>query len=203
MLEYADFVNVMAYDYFGVWGSSKWSSFTGPPAPLYPGTPSGFPEDFSHSNVDWTVGYYIEKLNSPEKINMGVPFYGWFWNNVGNPINDNDQMWRTAQPVDGVYQGGATPWRKIQEDHLSDTRFQQMFHEECKTPYAWNEETKVFLGYEDQNSLGFKVNYAIEKNVGGLMIWAVDMDDDNLTLLNALHSGISCEKSDTNDVDQE
>jgi len=131
---------------------------------------------------------------------MGVPFYGRFWYNVSDPIDGEDPMWRMAHAVDGVFQGGFTEWFRIYEDHLSDDRFVQGFHEKSKAPYAWNDATKVFLGYEDPKSLAFKVAYATEKNVGGLMIWSVDYDDDELTLLNTVYNAPLCEKIDPDEI---
>lgn len=193
LLEHADFVNVMAYDYFGVWLGSAWSEYTGPPAPLYAGTPPGFPVDFGRSSADWTFGYYARATGDrPDRLNLGVPFYGWYWENVGDAIDAADPMWRTARPVDGQYRGGATPWRRILEDHLSDPRFRRAFHPRCQTPYAWNADARVFLGYEDARSLGYKARYAASKGAGGLMVWAVDMDDDDLTLTTALVRATAC-----------
>jgi len=186
----------MTYDFFGAW-SSKWGAYTGPPAPLYFGMPPRFS---GKTNVDWTIKYYTCKSKLPHKINMGVPFYGRFWNNVGDSVDGKDQMWRTANAINGVFQGGYTPWFKINEDHLSDQRFEQSFHEKSKSPYAWNAVTKVFLGYENKKSLEYKVKYAAEKNVGGLMIWSVDLDDDDLTLLNTVYAAPLCDITNPNDV---
>jgi len=196
LLRYADFVNVMTYDFFGPW-SSQWGAYTGPPAPLYFGMPLTFS---GKTNVDWTIKYYACKTKTPHKINVGVPFYGRFWNNVGDPVDGNDGMWRKARAVNGTFQGGYTEWFRIHEDHLSDDRFVQEFHEKSKSPYAWNNATKVFLGYEDPRSLEFKVAYATEKNVGGLMIWSVDFDDNNFTLLNVVYNAPLCEKTDPDEI---
>lgn len=196
LLQYADFVNVMTYDFFGAW-SSKWGAYTGPPAPLYFGMPPRFS---GKTNVDWTIKYYTCKSKLPHKINMGVPFYGRYWKNVGDSVDGKDQMWRTANAVNGIFEGGYTPWFKIQEDHLSDSRFEQRFHEKSKSPYAFNVATKVFLGYENKKSLEFKVKYAADKNVGGLMIWSVDLDDNDLTLLNTVKNAPLCDKTNPNDV---
>ncbi|KAJ8965199.1 hypothetical protein NQ317_013351 [Molorchus minor] len=51
--------------------------------------------------------------------------------------------------------------------------------------YVWDDEQKVphrisgdqWVGYEDTNSIQLKAAYAMSKNLGGMMLWALDTDD--------------------------
>ncbi|CAG7836050.1 unnamed protein product [Allacma fusca] len=192
LLKYADFANVMTYDYFGAW-ASKWGAYTGSPSPLFYGNPKGFS---GKVNADWTIKYYTCKSKRPHQINMGVPFYGRYWENVGDPIDPSDGMWRLAQSVGGEFKGGFVPWKEVRESYLSDPGFKQEFHEKAKVPYAFNPTTRVFLGYENPESLSYKVKYAEDYNVGGLMIWAVDQDDRDYTMLTALMKADLCKITD-------
>ncbi|KAJ6330710.1 hypothetical protein OIU76_009332 [Salix suchowensis] len=65
--ESLDWINVMAYDFYG----PGWSSVTGPPAALYnPGTT----ESGSYGITTW-----IQAGVAANKIVLGFPFYGWAW----------------------------------------------------------------------------------------------------------------------------
>ncbi|PAV61716.1 hypothetical protein WR25_11138 [Diploscapter pachys] len=189
LVKYVDFVNVMSYDYFGAW-QSKWGAYTGPPAPLH----FAMPKKFSgRMNVHATMKYYGCQLKATNKINMGIPFYGRYWHNVGDAVDPADDMWRTATPADGEfkYEGGDIQWHDLpNKADLSMTRF----HAGAKAPFIWLPEKKMFIGFENAESLRHKMEYLSANNLGGVMIWAIDFDDDNLSLLKALENQSCSEK---------
>jgi GH18 family chitinase len=44
------------------------------------------------------------------------------------------------------------------------------------TPYLYNPSILVFISYEDVASIGLKVDYALSKNLRGIMYWSMDAD---------------------------
>lgn len=196
LVEQLDFVNVMTYDYFGAWGS-KWGAYTGPPAPLYFGMPKGFS---GKTNVAWTVKYYACRSKEPHKINMGVPFYGRYWENVAEVIDPGNPMWRKAEASGGEFKGGAYTWRQLQAN-LSDGVFGSVqFNDKTKSKYAYNAASRLYLGFEDPDTLRYKVDFAVENNLGGIMIWALDQDDDDLTMLETVYGANLCANTNPKDV---
>ncbi|CAO3641566.1 unnamed protein product [Cunninghamella echinulata] len=49
-----------------------------------------------------------------------------------------------------------------------------------QTPWLFNPTDKTFISYDDPKSIGIKTDYAIKKNLGGLMVWSVDQDNGEL-----------------------
>ena len=57
-------------------------------------------------------------------------------------------------------------------------------------PYLYNEQTKVFVTYEDPQSLAGKCRYVTEQNLGGMMFWEYFNDSTGI-LLDAVYAGLS------------
>lgn len=192
LLNIADWVNVMTYDFFGPW-DSKWGAYTGSPSPLWFGAPAGFT---GKTNAHFGIKYYVCKTKRPDKIVMGVPFYGRYWHNVGNPIDGKDGMWRLARAVNGKFVGGYLKYSDIDKMLATDpsAKAGYVFHEKTKSPYIFIEEKQYFLGFENPESMTHKVKYVKDHNLGGIMIWAIDQDNDNLDMLRPIARGNFCSK---------
>ncbi|KAI3418347.1 hypothetical protein GPALN_009668 [Globodera pallida] len=165
-----DFINVMCYNYYGGWNTES----TGPNSALYQGV-NADPSD--SLNTNWTIVYHLTKMSDPEKLNLGVPFYGKYWNNVGAPLNGDD-LWRQL----GTY-GTELAWRDLGN---SFDLTKMTYHKTAKTPYIYDASSKIFLTFDNPQSLEDKVQYVASQKIGGTMIWAIDQDDDKLSLLNAV-----------------
>uniref|UniRef100_UPI0032B08E7C Chitinase n=1 Tax=Heterodera glycines TaxID=51029 RepID=UPI0032B08E7C len=165
-----DFINVMCYDYYGSWTKTS----TGPNSPLFKGG-SADPSDTLNSN--WTMNYHLMKVYNRAKLNMGVPFYGKSWTNVGAPLN-GDGLWRQL----GTY-GTELAWRNMGK---SFDMTKTTYHKTAKTAYIYDTATKNFLTFDNPQSLKDKAKYVAEKGIGGIMIWSIDQDDDKLSLLNSV-----------------
>ncbi|KAI3418349.1 hypothetical protein GPALN_009670 [Globodera pallida] len=165
-----DFINVMCYNFYGGWSTES----TGPNSALYQGA-NADPSD--SLNTNWTIVYHLTKMSDPEKLNLGVPFYGKYWNNIGAPLNGDD-LWRQL----GTY-GTELAWRDLGN---SFDLTKMTYHKTAKTPYIYDASSKIFLTFDNPQSLEDKVQYVASQKIGGTMIWAIDQDDDKLSLLNAV-----------------
>ncbi|SHJ29581.1 Chitinase, GH18 family [Clostridium cavendishii DSM 21758] len=194
-LQYLDFVNLMTYDLHG-----SWNGYVGHNAALYADSrdPETSQIGYPYLNTDWAVKYY-EGAISPDKINIGIPYYTRGWKNVkpssypgglygeawinktpGHELGDGavgiDNIW--ADYIDNAEEpGGSNPlWHVknlLKDKSLGYVRY---WDDVSKVPYVWNENKKVWLSFEDEQSMQEKVNYVINKNLGGVMIWEIDGD---------------------------
>jgi chitinase len=180
-----DWVNVMSYDFYGPWAGPA-GEYTGPISPLFYAAPRNYSRKL---NTHWAIEQYICKSNAPHKIMLGVPFYGRYWNNVGAPV-DGDPMWRKVEG--DLVTGGHESYNKIATDYAKDSHFSFHYSDTAKAAYAWNDKKKVYLGFESPKCADLKAQYVIQNNLGGVMIWALDLDDDNSTLLRALTNENMC-----------
>lgn len=152
-----DFINLMAYDLHG-----SWESKTGFNAPLY-GT--------GQLNVKFAVQYWLDQGCDPAKLNLGLATYGRSFT-LSNPGQHT-----AGSSASGAGNAGS---KTGEPGFLSYYEICQMggndyFDNDAKVPYKVN--GNQWVGYDNKASLELKLEHALLKNLGGIMFWALDLDD--------------------------
>lgn len=185
--EYAkelDFLSIMSYDFHG-----GWNEFVENQANIYPD-----PADKETANMlmpvlgmDWAYKYYRGVL-PPEKILMGIPYYTRGWENVQGgtnglhgtsrtPATGKYNIWGDDLDGDGVLEpAGANPLWHVLNLIEKDSNLKVYWDDIGKVPYIWQDDEKVFLTFENENSIDERLKYIEEKNLGGALIWVMDGD---------------------------
>jgi chitinase len=70
-------------------------------------------------------------------------------------------------------------YRELSKDYV-DNRAKRYWHDEAKVPWLFNARSGLMITYDDPESIGHKTRYAIDKNLGGVMIWELSEDDGSL-----------------------
>ena len=160
---------VMTYDYY-----RKASSQAGPIAPLRGACPkpSGFSElmDPPEGCLEQDVTTNLSEITAivpPQKIILGVPFYGYEWQTTSTEFLAN------------TYAGtGALASYQRVRDLFSDTTISSLsatWSSTTMSPYLTYEiddETRQ-IHYEDPRSLELKIKLINSANLGGVAIWAL------------------------------
>lgn len=169
--QYIDYANIMTYDIHGTW-----DAYTDFNAPLYNNTDNSGQYKWS---VDQSVNAWLNTGLPASKLVMGVPFYGNKYNYGGK--NNN-----------GLYQsfsgGNSVSYATIASNYLNAAGYVRYFHQQSKVPWLFNGFT--FISYDDAQSIGLKVQYAKDKNLGGAAIWELSQDPDRV-LLTSLYNGLN------------
>ncbi|KAL1918975.1 uncharacterized protein VTP21DRAFT_2356 [Calcarisporiella thermophila] len=184
-----DMFNIMAYDINGAW-----APITGHHAPFDFEPGKAAPFSYTQGIHDWTAAGV-----PPAKINAGLPFYGrsiqalqdmtcdnqYVPAKTGAPKGDNeDAYWQ--DPFCGKEPGGVSgiwKWKNLRSQGVlatpttaGDANYIRCFDQKTKTPWLFNKQTKVYISYDDPVSLQNKVNYALCKGLGGVMVWDISND---------------------------
>jgi len=166
---YLDTVNLMAYDYYEP-GSEP---TTGNHAPLF-----ADPADPRNISSDASVMAF-EKAGVPaSKILLGMPFYGHVW---GEVPERNHGLFQPGKPVPNAY----APYSVIAQNYLSQG-FARFWDSAASVPYLYNPDRKIFVSYEDPESVAAKCNYVSSHKLGGVMFWEYTNDPSG-TLLHTIN----------------
>eukprot|EP00834_Sanchytrium_tribonematis_P002839 NODE_96_length_20709_cov_1.429161.p8 type:complete len:280 gc:universal NODE_96_length_20709_cov_1.429161:18578-17739(-) len=168
--QYISWFHVMSYDV------SIGSGYGTHHAPLYRNSadPNG---DYS---VDTTVKFLLQNSVKKNQIVVGVPLYGHSY-----PVLKGDTkmhgLFRKLDCLSGGCDGWVT-YNQILSD-LSDSNNVRYFDAVAKAPYIYNANKGLFVSYEDNVSVRYKIDYVEAMDLGGMMFWELSQDplDNNLT----------------------
>jgi chitinase len=168
---YLDWINEMAYDFF-----NSLTPTTGHQAGLYR---SEF-ASATDRNGDAAVKQYLGAGVPPQKIVLGVPFYGRGFTGVTSLNNGVNQPYEKY--------GGDFSYDELAEKLIGKQGFVRHWDDRAKAPYLWNSASRTFISYDDSQSIAIKACYVREKHLGGMMFWDLGSDRDD-ELLNAIARG--------------
>ena len=125
-----------------------------------------------------TVQAFLAAGVPAAKLLIGVPFYGYGWTQV-------------PEVGDGVFQEG-TPVRGDRPySYIQTLVADSSVHRDPVSRTPWLFDGDAFWTFDDATSIEAKANYAIEHELGGLMIWELSEDTPQGTLLTAAHESLS------------
>jgi chitinase len=172
VVQYVDTVNLMTYDYYEP-GSDP---TTGNHAPLFTD-----PADPQKESADNTVKAF-ETVGVPaDKIVLGVPFYGHMWGQVPNVNHGLFQPGKAIPNSDASYNAITTT--------MLGHGYTRYWDAASKVPYLFNDEKKIFVSYEDPESLAAKCDYVRTHNLAGVMFWHY-LNDSSGELLNTINRAL-------------
>ena len=154
--QYLDYINLMTYDFSG-------KESVGHHTNLYPSS------DFEKENsVDKAVKTYMKAGVPPEKLVVGLAFYGRSWILSGNekPVMHNKIVSTTR--------GGGFTYLK--DSLINKQGFNAYRDRKAKAPYLFNDSTKQFISYDDERSVKKKCRYVKKNKLGGVMFWEYNSD---------------------------
>lgn len=163
--EAVDFLNVMAYDFYG-----PWSENLGHHAQMYPQIhDSSYMKEL---NCAASISFWVTSGASRNKLVLGVPTYGKafvLWDRlehkIGSGVNVNETK---SSRVNIGYNEFCSEKNSGWKQHF-DTNYHAY--------YATNK--LLWLGFDTIRQVTTKARYVQDLNLGGIMFWSLDTDDYN------------------------
>lgn len=172
-----DSINVMTYDFHGAWDAK-----TGHNSPLFASTGDPTPT----FNTDASVQAWLSRGAPAAKLVVGAGFYGRGWAGVGATANGLFQSATGASP--GTWENGVLDYEDLAANYLPT--FERHFDAAAKVPFLYSPSRKLWISYDDAESLGLRARYVKDRGLGGVMAWELSGDDAKHTLLDALVGGL-------------
>ena len=161
----------MAYDFHG-----GWDDVTGPHSALH--SKDGL-------NTEHALDLYLAAGVPSSKIVCGLPLYGraWTLQKTGR-IEYGVKASGLAKP--GVCTQEAGVLNQMEIKNLIGKNFK--VDKDTQTVIGWSGDQ--FVTFDNEETLGYKIDYFCQRGLGGVMTWAMSMDDD-YKLMSFIHNKVA------------
>lgn len=198
-----DYINILAYDV-----NSPMSFTTGPNAPLSYESRRG-----PQYSLASTIDKWVNARFPAEKIAIGLAFYG---RAATTKVDMSAQPWNVYQPKDtevprgdnddGLWAdrctgkpasfSGIWSYKNLRAQGLLDTPVTaakpwiRYWDSVSLTPWLYNPDSKMFISYDDKDSIQAKVDFVKSKRLRGVTVYDVTMDS-NSELMDVVRNALS------------
>ncbi|HEV7815524.1 MAG TPA: glycoside hydrolase family 18 protein [Janthinobacterium sp.] len=180
-----DWINLMAYDYHMPWEprNGNHAGLYGDPAD--PGQAKGYDDAAA-------VRRYLDAGVAPDKLVLGMPFYGYGWKGCAAGPDGGGLYQACAGAAAGGLDGSASypfSWL-VRQGYLQagpDGRYDQAgrgyrrrWNALAKAPSLYDPAAGIFISYEDEASLREKARYLKAAGLRGAMFWELSGDSGHI-----------------------
>lgn len=160
--EYLDYINVIAYNYQDVKIAIHQAS-------LYPSDKYKIRKAASVAIQD-----YISSGVSPEKLVLGIPFYGDVYK------VKKDSQTGIGDPI--VEKIGTKGYTFIKDSLINQKEYFRYWDNEAQAPYVYNYYNSTLITYNDEESVKAKCQYVKDNGLAGVMFWEYNSDPKGFLL---------------------
>jgi chitinase len=165
VMKKVDRVNLMTYDLVNGFDTS-----TGHHTPLY-STP------YQTESTAQAVKELVNAGVAKNKIVIGAAFYARIWENVADSAFGLYQTGRYKKNVD---------FKNFDTQLSVDSGFIYHWDEVANAPYMYNPAKKLFVTYDNKNSIRLKTQYVVDQGLNGIMFWQLAYDTFDNGLLGVI-----------------
>ncbi len=167
--KYLDYINLMSYDF-----DETYDNMAAHHANLY--TPANMPYLYS---ADLCIENLKKVGVNLSKVVMGIGFYG-----KGKIVKSSANNGLYQIPERPMFGGGYT---FLKDSLVNKKGFVRYWDSTSEAPYLFNTEKKIFITYDDEQSVKLKCDYVQKYHLAGVMFWEY-FSDEKLYLLKIMNA---------------
>lgn len=160
LLETMDWLHVMTYDMAG-----EWTDYAGHHSPLYasskqPGNPR---------STELAIKYLLDRGLPADRLALGIPLYG-------KGFMVSEPYARKKDPTGGSRKQ-ARGGNYVYLYHLQTQEgWTRQWDDETKNPWLIAPDHSAVIGYDDDESVAMKTEWAMKHNLRGVFFWEINGD---------------------------